>query len=135
MKFVWGMLLVGVGFLLLLPPSKMIAADNGVQVAAGWLVFVYLFHTLGELCLSPVSLSMVTKLAPQKIVGSIMGFWFLSYALGNFISGWIAGFFPSTGDASMLVTMFSYVFYATFGAGVVLLFFTKPLTRMMGGIK
>jgi POT family proton-dependent oligopeptide transporter len=135
MKFVWGMLLVGLGFLLLLPPSKMIASDNTVQVAAGWLVFVYLFHTLGELCLSPVSLSMVTKLAPQKIVGSMMGFWFLSYALGNFISGQIAGFFPSEGDASMLVTMFSYVFYATFGSGLLLLFFTKPLTRMMGGIK
>lgn len=135
MKFVWGMLLVGIGFLLLLPPSKMIASDSSVQVAAGWLVIVYLLHTLGELCLSPVSLSMVTKLAPQKIVGSMMGFWFLSYAAGNFISGQIARNFPASGDASMLVTMFSYVFYATFGAGLLLLFFTKPLTKMMGGIK
>jgi len=139
MKFVFGMLLVGVGFLVLLPPSKTIAnsVDPAYRVSALWLVFVYLFHTMGELSLSPVSLSMVTKLAPQKIVGSIMGIWFLSYALGNFTSGQVAAFFPSAqgGDPSVMVTIFKYVFFATAGSGVVLLFFTKPLTKLMGGIK
>lgn len=131
MKFVLGMLLVGLGFLLILPAARYVQAAEGVQVAATWLVGVYLFHTLGELCLSPVSLSMVTKLAPQKIVGSMMGFWFLSYAAGNFISGYIAGFFESL----PLVNLFGYVFLATFGSGILLLLFTRPLTRMMGGIK
>jgi POT family proton-dependent oligopeptide transporter len=114
----------------------MLASGNAAQVAAGWLIFVYLFHTLGELCLSPVSLSMVTKLAPQKIVGSMMGFWMLSYALGNFVSGQVATFFPEVGgDASMLPVIFRYVAIATGGTGIILFFFTKPLTRMMGGIK
>ncbi len=135
MKFTIGMLLVGIGFLVLVPAARMIANNPTVQVAAGWLTVTYLLHTLGELALSPVSLSMVTKLAPQKIVGSMMGVWFLSYALGNFISGQIAGFFPEGGDASVLPTIFMYVFYGTFGSGILLLFFTKPLTKMMGGIR
>ena len=137
MKFVIGMLLVGVGFLVLLPPSNRLAADPTIKVAAGWLMVTYLFHTLGELALSPVSLSMVTKLAPQKIVGSMMGIWFLSYAAGNFVSGQIAAFFPDAhgGDTSVLPVIFRSVFIATAGSGVILLFFTKKLTKMMGGIK
>ena len=140
MKFVLGMILVGVGFVIIIPAAKMLEANPGIQVGAFWLVFVYLFHTLGELCLSPVSLSMVTKLAPQKIVGSMMGFWFLSYSLGNFVSGQIARFFPAGEGAAALEsgimsTVFLYVSIATIGAGVVLLIFVKPLTKMMGGIK
>jgi len=136
MKFVLGMILVAIGFLIIIPPSNMLASGDAAQVAAGWLIFVYLFHTLGELCLSPVSLSMVTKLAPPKIVGSMMGFWMLSYALGNFVSGQVATFFPEVGgDPSMLPVIFRYVAIATGGTAIILFFFTKPLTKMMGGIK
>ncbi len=85
-KFVWGLVLLSLGFLLLVPAASY-AQSAGVKVSPWFLVGVYLFNTLGELCLSPVGLSMVTKLAPAKIVGSIMGFWFLSNALGNFIAG------------------------------------------------
>lgn len=141
MKFVIGMVLVGAGFLLIIPAAKMIEAHPSTQVAVWWLIGVYLFHTLGELALSPVSLSMVTKLAPQKIVGSMMGFWFLSYALGNFVSGWIAGFFPgghggaAAASSGVMSQMFFYVFLATAGSGLILLLFVRPLTRMMGGIR
>lgn len=140
MKFVLGMILVGAGFLLIIPAAKILESNPGIQVGAFWLVFVYLFHTLGELCLSPVSLSMVSKLAPQKIVGSMMGFWFLSYSLGNFVSGQIARFFPAGEGAAALESgvmsqIFLYVALATVGAGLILLIFVKPLTKMMGGIK
>lgn len=130
LKFVYGMMLVGLGFLLIVPAAKM-AQSSGLQVSMFWLIGVYLLHTLGELCLSPVSLSMVTKLAPQRIVGSMMGIWFLSYALGNLIAGQVGGLF----EALPLVKLFGAVFAATFGAGVVLAFFVRPLTRMMGGIR
>jgi POT family proton-dependent oligopeptide transporter len=130
LKFVYGMLLVGLGFLLIIPAANM-AQGEGVQVSMFWLVGVYLLHTLGELSLSPVSLSMVTKLAPQRIVGSMMGIWFLSYALGNLIAGSVGGLF----ETLPLVTLFGAVFGCTFGAGLILLIFVKPLTRMMGGIK
>jgi POT family proton-dependent oligopeptide transporter len=131
LKFVYGMLLVGLGFLLILPAASKAQASEGVQVSMFWLIGVYLLHTLGELSLSPVSLSMVTKLAPQRVVGSMMGIWFLSYALGNLISGQIGGLF----ETLPLVKLFGIVFLCTFGAGLVLLVFVKPLTRMMGGIK
>jgi POT family proton-dependent oligopeptide transporter len=130
LKFVYGMMLVGLGFLLIVPAAKM-AQESGLRVSMFWLVGVYLLHTLGELCLSPVSLSMVTKLAPQKIVGSVMGLWFLSYALGNLVAGRIGGMF----ETLPLIKLFGYVFVCTFGAGVLLAFFVRPLTRMMGGIK
>jgi POT family proton-dependent oligopeptide transporter len=130
LKFVYGMLLVGLGFLLIMPAAKM-AQASGMQVSMFWLIGVYLLHTLGELSLSPVSLSMVTKLAPQRIVGSMMGIWFLSYALGNFIAGQVGGLF----ETLPLVKLFGAVFVATAGSGVILAIFVRPLTKMMGGIK
>jgi POT family proton-dependent oligopeptide transporter len=130
LKFVYGMMLVGLGFLLIVPAASQ-AQSTGLQVSMFWLIGVYLLHTLGELSLSPVSLSMVTKLAPQRIVGSMMGIWFLSYALGNLIAGSVGGLF----ETLPLVKLFGTVFACTFGAGLLLLIFVKPLTKMMGGIK
>ncbi|HER19775.1 MAG TPA: MFS transporter, partial [Chromatiales bacterium] len=108
LKFVYGMILVGLGFLLILPAASK-AQDSGMQVSMFWLIGVYLLHTLGELSLSPVSLSMVTKLAPQRIVGSMMGIWFLSYALGNLIAGSVGGLF----ETLPLVKLFGTVFVCT----------------------
>ncbi len=130
LKFVFGMVLVGFGFLLILPAAHS-AQSQGIQVSMFWLIGVYLLHTLGELSLSPVSLSMVTKLAPQRIVGSMMGIWFLSYAFGNLIAGSIGGLF----ETLPLVKLFGIVAACTAGAGLVLLVFVKPLTKMMGGVK
>jgi proton-dependent oligopeptide transporter, POT family len=129
-KFVYGLLLLSLGFLLLVPAAAY-AQSSGQKVSPMWLVGVYLFCTLGELCLSPVGLSMVTKLAPAKMVGSIMGFWFLSNALGNFLSGLVGGLFGKL----PLWKLFGMVFIVPFCAGIILLFLVKPLKRMMGGVK
>ena len=68
---------------------------SGVQVSPMWLTVVYLLHTCGELCLSPVGLSAMTKLAPARIAGLMMGVWFLATSVGNFIAGRLAGFYES----------------------------------------
>jgi POT family proton-dependent oligopeptide transporter len=132
-KFVIGLVFVGLGFLLLVPPSLASAYDGTVNtndVSPMWLVGVYLLHTIGELCLSPVGLSTVTKLAPPNIVGSMMGVWFLSVAIGNFLGGWIAGFFESL----QLSSLFGAVAMTTIAAGVLLIFLVKPIRRMMVGV-
>ncbi len=87
-KFGLGILLVGLGFLALVFGSKF-SGENGLTSIV-WLVLIYFLHTTGELCLSPVGLSVVTKLSLKKIVGMMMGIWFLAFAAANFISGKIA---------------------------------------------
>ncbi|NKB88273.1 MAG: MFS transporter [Acidobacteria bacterium] len=132
-KFVFGLVFVGLGFLLLVPPSLASAYDGSAatnDVSPMWLVGVYLLHTVGELCLSPVGLSTVTKLAPQSIVGSMMGVWFLSVAIGNFLGGWIAGFFESL----QLSQLFGAVAGTTIVAGVILVFLVPSIRRMMVGV-
>src|SRR6195256_2374759 len=84
-KFGIGLLLVGLGFAVLIPPS--FAADRGALVGPGWLILTYLLHTWGELALSPVGLSAMSKLAPVRIGGLVMGVWFLGTSVGNFLGG------------------------------------------------
>jgi POT family proton-dependent oligopeptide transporter len=127
-KFGWGLLLVGFGFLLLVPAAA--SAERGTLVSPAWLVGVYLLHTFGELCLSPVGLSLVTKLAPQRIAGLMMGVWFLSIASGNKVGGWVAGFF----DTLPLPSLFAAVAGTTIGAALVLVLLIKPVRRLMGGV-
>ncbi|MDE0189956.1 MAG: MFS transporter, partial [Gammaproteobacteria bacterium] len=90
MKFGLGVLQAGLGFLVLVVGASF--ADSAGQVAVLWLVFAYFLHTTGELCLSPVGLSMVTRLSAVKVVGLMMGVWFLSGAAAQYLAGWIAGF-------------------------------------------
>ena len=90
MKFGLGVLQAGLGFLVLVVGASF--ADTVGQVAVVWLVLAYFLHTTGELCLSPVGLSMVTRLSAVKVVGLMMGVWFLSGAAAQYLAGWIAGF-------------------------------------------
>ena len=87
MKFAIGTILLGLGFFAF--PIGGLFADAGM-VPMVFLLLAYLFHTLGELCLSPVGLSLVTKLAPKQIVGFVMGFWFLSSSLAHLLGKFIA---------------------------------------------
>jgi POT family proton-dependent oligopeptide transporter len=89
MKFGLGVLQAGLGFAVLVYGAQF--ADAAGQVAVIWLVLAYLLHTTGELCLSPVGLSMVTRLSVPKIVGLMMGVWFLSSAGAHYLAGVIAG--------------------------------------------
>ncbi len=128
-KFVFGLLAAGAGFLVLVPAAG--RAEAGELVSPLWLVAVYLFHTVGELCLSPVGLSAMTKLAPARIAGLLMGVWFLSLSLGNYLGGRLASLY----ETLPLTHLFTVA--ASFGilAGLVLAFFVKPTVRLMGGVK
>jgi POT family proton-dependent oligopeptide transporter len=84
------MVLVGIGFLFMVEGAR--RSDHGALVSPFWLIAAYSFHTFGELCLSPIGLSFVTKLAPGKIVALMMGFWFFATAISEYLAGFLASF-------------------------------------------
>ena len=128
-KFALALLFVGLAFVLLVPAGAI--AQGGVRISPLWLVGVYFIEELGELCLSPVGLSVVTKLAPRQVVGLMMGVFFLSNALGNKLAGWSAGFISTT----PLPTLFGATAAVTLGAAVVMFLLIKPVERLMGGVR
>jgi POT family proton-dependent oligopeptide transporter len=126
-KFGVGLVLVGAGFVVLAVGA--IFAEQGVKVSPMWLTLVYLLHTCGELALSPVGLSAMSKLAPIRIGGLIMGVWFLASAVGNYIGGRLAGFYESM----TLPSLFGAVAAFGIGAGVLLLLVSPSLGRVERG--
>src|SRR5690554_6809808 len=104
-KFAMGLIMVGLGFVILAYGSRTI--PQGAETAAVsmlWLVLAYFFHTMGELCLSPVGLSYVSKLSPKKLVGLIFGLWFLASAIANFLAGMMGGMIDTiTNNYSMSI--------------------------------
>jgi POT family proton-dependent oligopeptide transporter len=126
-KMGYGLLLLAVGFLVLAWGASY--AVNGVKVSMMWMIVTYFLHTAGELCLSPVGLSSVTKLAPRKLAGQLMGTWFMGTALGNLIAGLAAGGFEGMGVGEL----FAAVAKVTGVAGIILLVFAKPIRRLVGG--
>jgi len=130
-KFAVGLIILGVGFAVMIGAAALVA--QGRQVWPTWLVFTYLLHTMGELALSPVGLSAMTKLAPRRFVGQVMGMWFMCTALGNAIAGLVAGTFD-VGALPDWPGMYTQIVLTTMGSGVVLLLFAKPLRRLMGGL-
>ncbi len=131
-KFGLGLILLAIGFLVMMGASKLVA--DGDKVLPTWLLLTYMFHTWGELCLSPVGLSATTKLAPKRYVGQMMGVWFMGTALGNVISGLIAGEF-NPNDLQAYPGQFWQIFLTIGGAGVVFLVLTKPLKKLMGNVE
>ncbi|MCC6987483.1 MAG: peptide MFS transporter [Acidobacteria bacterium] len=123
-KFVYGLVAVGLGFLILVIPAS--AAATGAKASPLWLIATYLLHTIGELTISPVGLSAMTRLAPARIAGMVMGVWFLGTSVGNFIGGRAAGFYESMA----LPTLFGAVGGFAIVASIVLLVFVGPLRRM-----
>ena len=99
-----------------------------------WLIVTYLCHSLGELCLSPVGLSSMTKLAPPRFVGQVMGLWFVSLAIGDNLAGQLAGEYDST-HLESLPGLFMKVFWWGTISGVVMLLFTPLLKRLMGNVR
>jgi len=124
LKFAFGLLLVGAGFAVLIPPAY--RAEAGALVGPGWLILTYLLHTWGELSLSPVGLSAMSKLAPVRIGGLVMGVWFLGTSVGNYAGGRAAGFYESM----TIPNLFIAVTVFTVGAGLLFLLFSKPLNRL-----
>ena len=128
-KFTLGLLFLGLGFAVMILATQ--RAESGVLVSPMWLVLTYLLHTIGELCLSPVGLSTVTKLAPHRMVGQMMGVWFMSISLGNLMAGRVAGQFDQLSRPELFgrVTMF------TLGGAVLLALLINPIKRLMSGVK
>jgi POT family proton-dependent oligopeptide transporter len=128
-KFSLGLIGVGIGFALLVPPARV--AESGALVSPTWLLGTYLIHTWAELCLSPVGLSSMTKLAPARVAGLMMGVWFLASSVGNFIGGRLAGFY----EAWPLPQLFGTVAMFGIAFGILMLVFSRPIKDWMGGVK
>ncbi|HEU4681743.1 MAG TPA: peptide MFS transporter [Gemmatimonadales bacterium] len=124
-KFTAGLVLAGLGFGVLILAAE--AAESGVRVSPVWLAVVYLLHTAGELCLSPVGMSAVTKLAPARIAGLTMGVWFLALSVGNYLGGRVAGLY----EGFALPELFGAVAAYALLAAIVLALLIKPVRRML----
>lgn len=129
-KFGIGLILLAVGFMMMVIASTIVA--SGSQAMPTWLILTYLFHTFGELALSPVGLSATTRLAPKRYVGQLMGIWFVSIALGNLIAGQIAGEF-NPDDLTAFPGQYLDIVMTTAGTGLVLLLLARPLRKLMRG--
>jgi POT family proton-dependent oligopeptide transporter len=131
-KFALGVMLMGSGFLVMAAAAALIA--SGSRVSPYWLIFTYLLHTFGELCLSPVGLSYYTKLTPKRFVGQMMGMWFLAMSLGNLLAGLIAGEFDANNVAAM-PGQYMHIVYFSVGLGAALLILSHPVKKLMGNVK
>ncbi|MDH3497758.1 MAG: peptide MFS transporter [Gemmatimonadota bacterium] len=129
-KFGMGLILLGVGFLVMAWGATY-TTGNGDLVSPAWLVSTYFLHTCGELALSPVGLSSITKLSPPRYVGQMMGTWFMGAALGNLVAGLVAGMF----ETLPLPTLFFRVAVAVAVAGLFFIAFYRPIRNMMGGVR
>ena len=128
-----GLVLLGVGFLVMMLAAELVVSSGG-KVGPTWLLLAYMIHTFGELCLSPVGLSNVTKLAPPKFVGRMMGTWFLGAAIGNTIAG-LAGGQLADLKAAQLPQEFLTMTLIGGGAGIVILLLSRPLRAWIGDRK
>ena len=124
-KFSIGLLFAALGFYLLAYASQFVGEG---KVSFMWLLGVYFLHTCGELCVSPVGLSMVTRLAPTMLVAFFLGVWFVSIALGNYLGGWVAGHFNA--DPSNLVHLFNSVGYVCLTGAIILLILYPVFKRL-----
>ena len=128
-KFTFGLVQLGLGFFVLAWGSTFTA--DGDLVNPMWLIVTYFFHTTGELCLSPVGLSSITKLAPKRLVSQMMGIWFMAAALGNLLAGLVAGLIESL----KLPLLFGTVGLIVAGAGLVMLLASGPIRRLTGDVR
>ncbi len=135
-KLSLGLIFMGLGYAVMMGGSMIIVA--GSKALPTWLIFTYIFHTFGEICLYPIGLSAVSKLSPKRLVGQMMGIWFMSLALGNLIAGLFSGEFDDTAitaNPQLLVELFQGVVIVMFISGVIVLLFSKPLKKLMGNIR
>ena len=137
MKFGYGMLLLSLGFVIMAIGYNISEGGSEIKlVSPMWLVMVYLLHTFGELCLSPIGLSMVTKLSPPKLVSTMMGVWMGSFAAGNFVASQMKAISLKMEQAfNIEVQVFWFIAIETAIAAVILILISPWLKKMMKGIK
>lgn len=129
-----GMIILGVGFMFMLAAVAQRGGDiDDITVKASliWLVLTYLFHTLGELCLSPVGLSVVTKLSPPKLASVLMGVWLLSSFVANIVGGFLASSVESMGAGKIFLYVALFVIFC----GIVLISLNKFMLKLMNGVR
>jgi POT family proton-dependent oligopeptide transporter len=127
-KFALGLAAIGVAFCILTGAS---ALTGSGKISPLWLAGVYLFDVIGELCLSPVGLSTVTRLSPARFVGLMMGLWFFATSLGNKLAGYLSGFFVAD-DPGRLVRLYGGIAVALLASGLLLHFLTPAIRRWSG---
>lgn len=129
-----GMILLGIGFFFMLGAVMERGGDNQditIKASIMWLVMTYLIHTLGELCLSPVGLSVVTKLAPVKLASLMMGVWLLSSFIANIIGGFVAAYVEALGAFAIFASIAGFVIFL----GLIMIALNKPILKMMHGVR
>ena len=141
-KFALALVGVGAGFLLLVVGASHAGAD--ARVGLWWLAGLYVVHSLAELCISPVGLSMITKLSIARITGLMMGVWFLSISVAQYVAGavaQVASVATVGGEVTnprisleTYVAVFSHIGWAAMAIGLVLLALSRPLKRLMHGV-
>lgn len=129
-KFTLGLLFAAIGFAIMIVAAQRVQGGAEVKVSPWWLVSSYFFQTVGELCLSPVGLSSMTRLAPQRFTGQMMGVWFMAAALGNLIAGLVGGHVNPENLAEM-PELFTRTTLFLLGSAVVLGLLIIPIRRMM----
>jgi len=128
-KFAWGLVFSAIAFALLVPPAR--ATLAGALVSPWWLTGTYFLQTVGEMCLSPVGLSAMTKLAPARVAGMMMGLWFVSISIGDYLAGTAASLYESM----PLPMLFGVAVAISLGAAAVLALLIKPTVKLMSGVK
>ena len=131
-----GMIILGIGFWFMLGAVYERAANGDINDTANkaammWLILTYFFHTIGELSLSPVGLSVVTKLSPPKLASVLMAVWMLSSSLANIIGGYIAGLVSKLGAGEV----FTYISGFVMICGLLLILLNRPIHKLMHGVK
>ncbi|MCC2598098.1 peptide MFS transporter [Sphingobacterium sp. FBM7-1] len=134
-KFAMGLLLVGIGFIALaFGASSIPQGATTASVSMIWLILAYFFHTTGELCLSPVGLSYVSKLSPKKLAGLLFGLWFTASAIANFIAGMTGSYIDKISQTYSMSVFFYIIAAIPMLVAVLLLLFNPMLKKMMHGI-
>ncbi len=130
-KFVLGLVFIGAAYALFVP-ACLLTAQGRINVL--WLVALYFLEVVGEMCLSPTGLSTVTKLAPPRVLGLMLGVWFLASSFGSKIAGYLGGFYTAESPAT-LARLYGGVAAGLLGAAVVLLILRPRVQRWMGGVR
>ena len=120
-----GLILLGAGFLLL----SFVSNSNTIIISFWWLIAVYFLHTMGELCLSPIGLSMVTRVSPKKLASLMMGFWFLSSAVANYIAGKLPIILNS-----LNINLFGFLTLTSFISGLILILIAPFIEKLINKI-
>ena len=131
-----GMIILGAGFLFMIGAVAERSANGDVndvnnKAALMWLIMTYLLHTIGELCISPVGLSVVTKLSPPKLASVLMAVWMLSSSFANFLGGFIAAYVETMGAGEV----FTYIAGFVSVCGVLLILLNRVILKLMHGVK